>query len=69
MSQDRSGAGAVVCGQFIYVAGGMGTSGYLNLLERYDTEKDAWTVLSPMQLARSALTLALLDNQIYAMGG
>ena len=59
----------VVHGQYVYIAGGMGTTGYLNLLERYDTEKDVWTQLSPMPTARSALTLAVLDNQIYAMGG
>ena len=69
MNHQRSGAGVVVSGSYIYVAGGMGTNGQLNSFERYDTEKDVWTLLSPMPTARSALTLAILDNKIYAMGG
>lgn len=69
MNHQRSGAGVVALGQYIYVAGGMGTDGQLNSLERYDTEKDVWCVLNPMTVARSALTLAVLDNKIYAMGG
>lgn len=69
MNQERSGAGVVAVGQYIYVAGGMGLSGQLSSFERYDTEKDIWTQLSPMLTARSALTLAVLDKQIYAMGG
>jgi len=69
MNHQRSGAGAVALGQYIYVAGGMGTDRQLNSLERYDTEEDVWSVLNPMTVARSALSLAVLDNKIYAMGG
>lgn len=73
MKQPRSGAGVVVVGPYIYVAGGMGiVSGQqtqLNSFERYDPEKDVWTMLNPMTMARSALTLAVLENKIYAMGG
>jgi len=69
MNEQRSGAGVVALGPYIYVAGGMGANGQLNSFERYDTEKDAWTLLSPMSTPRSALTLAILDNKIYAMGG
>ena len=59
----------VAHGQYIYIAGGMDNSGYLNSMERYDTDKDVWIPLSPMPTARSALTLAVLENQIYAIGG
>lgn len=69
MNHQRSGAGVVSVGPYIFVAGGMGPSGQLNSFEKYDTEKKVWTLLSPMLTARSALTLAILDNKIYAMGG
>lgn len=69
MNHPRSGAGVVTLGSYIYVAGGMGVSGQLSSFERYDTEKDVWTLLSPMSTARSALTLAVLESKIYAMGG
>ena len=69
MNRQRSGAGVVAHGQYIYIAGGMDNSGYLNSMERYDTDKDVWIPLSPMPTARSALTLAVLENQIYAIGG
>lgn len=69
MNQQRSGAGVVALGPYIFVAGGMSPAGQLNSFERYDTEKDVWAPLSPMLAARSALTLAVLEKQIYAMGG
>ena len=69
MNQERSGTGVVALGHHIYVAGGMGVSGQLNSLERYDTEGDKWVLLHPMPTARSALTLAILDNKIFAIGG
>lgn len=69
MNYQRSGAGVVAVGSYIYVAGGMGPDGQLNSFEKYDTEKDVWTVLTPMLTPRSALTLAVLENKIYAMGG
>ena len=69
MNRQRSGAGVIAHGQYIYIAGGMDNSGYLNSMERYDTDKDVWIPLSPMPTARSALTLAVLENRIYAIGG
>ena len=69
MNEQRSGAGVVALGPYIYVVGGMGANGQLNSFERYDTEKDVWSTLAPMSTARSALTLAILENKIYAMGG
>ena len=69
MHHQRSGAAVVTVGPYIFVAGGMGQSGQLNSFERYDTEKDVCTMLTPLTTARSELTLAVLDNKIYAMGG
>lgn len=69
MNHQRSGAGVVSVESCIYVAGGMGPSGQLSSFEKYDTDKKVWTLLSPMLTARSALTLAVLENKIYAMGG
>lgn len=38
-------------------------------MERYDTERQTWEMVSPIKIARSALSLTVLDGKLYAMGG
>lgn len=45
------------------------TANQLSSVERYDTENDIWEEMAPMSIARSAFSLTVLDNKIYAMGG
>lgn len=38
-------------------------------VERYDTENQVWDSVAPVKIARSALSLTVLDGKLYAMGG
>lgn len=54
--------------QYIYVVGGYDGSQQLASVERYDTERDTWEIVASVQIARSALSLTVLDNKLYALG-
>lgn len=68
MESARSGAGVASLGQYIYVVGGYDGVGQLNTVERYDTEHDKWEKVSSVSVARSALSVTVLDGKLYAMG-
>lgn len=53
--------------KYIYVIGGYNGK-QLNTVERYDTDSQTWEFLSSMKIARSALSVTVLDCKIYAMG-
>lgn len=55
-------------GQYIYVIGGYDGKSQLNSVERYDTERDVWENVSSVSIARSALSVTVLDGKLYAMG-
>lgn len=61
-------AGVAVINQYIYVIGGYDGSKQLSSVERYDTDKNVWEFVSSMKIARSALSVTVLDCKIYAMG-
>lgn len=61
-------SGVAAWNQYIYVVGGYDGSSQLSSVERYDTEHDTWEEVTPMRSARSALSLTVLDNKLYAMG-
>jgi kelch-like protein 19 len=56
-------------GQKIYVVGGFNGTSQLSSVERFDTEKNVWDEVAPIKIARSALSLTVLDGKLYAMGG
>lgn len=60
--------GVAAINQYIYVIGGYDGSKQLASVERYDTENDKWEFVSKMKIARSALSVTVLDCKIYAMG-
>lgn len=68
MKCSRSGAGVGSLGQYIYVIGGYDGKSQLNSVERYDTERDIWENVSSVTIARSALSVTILDSKLYAMG-
>lgn len=68
MKCSRSGAGVANLGQYIYVIGGYDGKSQLNSVERYDTERDIWENVSSVTIARSALSVTILDGKLYAMG-
>ena len=69
----RSGAAATALAQFIFVVGGYASdkvSGptQLNSVERYDTTTEQWSLITPMNHPRSALSCVTLNNRIFALG-
>jgi kelch-like protein 19 len=60
--------GVAALNQYIYVVGGYDGSRQLNTVERYDTEKDSWDSVASIRIARSALSVTVLDGKLYAMG-
>lgn len=41
----------------------------MDSVERYDTENQTWDTVAPIKIARSALSLTVLDGKLWAMGG
>lgn len=51
------------------MVGGFDGAGQLTSVERYDTERQEWEFVAPIQTGRSAFSLTALDGKLYAMGG
>lgn len=49
--------------------GGFDGSRQLASVERYDTEIQVWDSVAPIKIARSALSLTVLDGKLWCMGG
>jgi kelch-like protein 19 len=60
--------GVAALNQYIYVVGGYDGHRQLNRVERYDTESDNWDSVASIRVARSALSVTVLDGRLYAMG-
>ncbi|XP_077283195.1 kelch-like protein 26 [Arctopsyche grandis] len=58
-----------VLGKFLYAAGGSNHTGNLATVERYDLEKDVWTTVDSMSTGRSGCGVAVLNNEMYVVGG
>ena len=54
---------------WIYVMGGLGSEGVLNLMEAYSPITDSWTSKSCMPTSRFGLVAYAWNDQIYAAGG
>jgi len=61
------GAGASHGGLFYTAGGRFGTS--RDDLWAYDPASDTWTILAPMNQARTGLAIAVFGNAIYVFGG
>ena len=55
--------------QYIYVVGGYDSVHQLPSVERYDVETDQWEAVATMNSPRSALSVAVVNNRLYALGG
>jgi N-acetylneuraminic acid mutarotase len=53
----------------IYVLGGSYYSVAYNLTQTYDPEVDGWTTDTPIPTPRYALGVAVIDDELYAIGG
>ena len=65
----RSGHGAVLVGQRIFVMGGEGTNRVFGQNEAYDVAQDRWEQFAPMRTPRHGLGAAAIGNTIYVAGG
>ena len=55
--------------ELIYIFGGGGYGDYSDLVQIYDPENDVWGVGSPMPTPRQGMAVAVVNNQVYALGG
>ena len=55
--------------ELIYIFGGGGYGDYSDLVQIYDPENDVWGVGSPMPTPRHGMAVAVVNNQVYALGG
>ncbi len=53
----------------IYVIGGERLQNPSNLTQVYDPDQDSWAVGAPMPTPRSGFSVAVLNDEIYAIGG
>ena len=53
----------------IYVIGGLQNGYGLSINQVYDTQSDSWTVGASMPTARYSLSVAVLNDTLYALGG
>lgn len=54
--------------QYVYAVGGYDSTFQLPSVERYSVENNQWEVLSQMNRPRSALSVAVVGNKLYAIG-
>lgn len=65
----RFGAAAVADDRYVYVTGGMNRGGYLDQIERFDSQTHEVTFLPGRVIARHHHGAALVDGRIYLFGG
>lgn len=53
----------------LYVAGGFDGQSCLFSAEVYDPSADQWSVLAPMSIRRSGVSLVSCHDKVYAIGG
>ena len=69
MAHKRGSHMSAVVGDSLYVMGGWDSENYLDTLEIYDTRAGRWRSATPMMTSRAYGSTAVLDNQIYMIGG
>ncbi|MBI4945271.1 MAG: T9SS type A sorting domain-containing protein [Bacteroidetes bacterium] len=65
----RSGCGASVVNNIIYVIGGWNGSNIVGTVEAYNPATDTWSTKTPMPTLRGELGVASVNGKIYAIGG
>lgn len=53
---------------YVYAVGGYDSSCQLSSVERYCTATNQWEFVAPMRSPRSALSVAVINNRLYALG-
>ena len=52
----------------VYAVGGYNGVAQLNSVERYCPVEEKWTIITPMNEHRSALSVAVVQNKLFALG-
>jgi N-acetylneuraminic acid mutarotase len=65
----RSGHGAVLVGNRIFVMGGEGSNRVFGQNEAYDVAQDSWEQFAPMATPRHGLGAAAIGDTVYVAGG
>ena len=68
-SSSRTSVGCAVVGDAIYAVGGQDGVSCLNLVERYDFEKNRWDKQANMNCRRLGVGVCVLDRVLFAIGG
>ncbi len=63
----RAYHGIVTINRLIYVIGGFDGMDYFNSCRVFDTENFQWKEIAPMNVKRCYVSVAILDDLIYAM--
>jgi N-acetylneuraminic acid mutarotase len=66
MMTRRLGVAVAVLNGYLYAIGGSDGQCPLNTVERYDPQKNCWTVMASMSTRRKHLGCAVYNNMIYA---
>lgn len=53
---------------YVYAVGGYDSSCQLSSVERYCTVTNQWEFVAPMRSPRSALSVAVVNSKLYALG-
>jgi N-acetylneuraminic acid mutarotase len=73
MPTARRGAAIGVVGGILYAIGGelspAGSHNMSKAVEAYDPATDSWTTRAPMLTARDALSVTVINDTLYAIGG
>lgn len=69
MADKRGSHMSAVVGDSLYVMGGWDAKAYLGQLEVFDTRAGRWRSGPPMAVPRAYGATAVLDDQIYLLGG
>ncbi|XP_070574625.1 kelch-like protein diablo isoform X2 [Ptychodera flava] len=74
MKHKRAFFGTAVVGGMLYAVGGTGGNkgnkdDFLTSIERYDPSQQIWTSVAPMHIRRAYVSVAVVNNCIYAIGG
>ena len=61
-------SGVIAMELYVYAVGGYDSTCQLRSVECYSLEKDCWEFVAPMISPRSALSVAVICNRLYALG-
>ncbi|XP_077292080.1 kelch-like protein 23 [Arctopsyche grandis] len=69
LQEARVASVAAAVGDVIYIFGGNNGSGTINSVEKWDPVTKIWSYSTPMTTGREGCGIAVLDNEIYIVGG